>query len=88
MKWTINEEKAAKQEYLSMIDTLKTAEEFEHDWCGHWEDFEKEVFGRKKIKVKGDKAKFMKYWLEDQAIINYDNWNNITNEDNYEDEYF
>ena len=82
MKWTKNEESEAKKEYLSMIDALKIAEEFQHDWTGHWEDFNKNSFGRKTSIVKGDKNKFMKYWFENQDIINDKNWNKIT-----EDEY-
>lgn len=85
MNYTNKEEELAKQEYLSMIDALKSAEEFEHDWSGNWDDFEKESFGRKKTIIKGDKNKYMKYWLENQAIINDLDWNKINND---EDEYF
>ena len=82
-KWTKDEEFKAKEEYLSMIDALRTADEFSDEWCGKWEDFDKEIFGGKIRKVKGDKHKFMKYWLEDQSIINDNNWNKITEEDEY-----
>ena len=85
MKWTKKEESQAKEEYLSMIDALIIAEEFEHDWKGHWDDFEKESFGRKKSIVKGDKDKFMKYWFENQDIINDKNWDKITQDE--DDEY-
>ena len=87
MNWTKHEEETAKGEYLSMIGALRTAEEFQHDWTGEWEDFKKEVFGRKNITVKGDKNKYMKYWFENQEIINDQDWNNITKQEDY-DEYF
>ena len=83
MKWTKNEESEAKKEYLSMIDALTIAEEFQHDWTGYWEDFEKNTFGRKTSIMKGDKNKFMKYWFENQDIINDKNWDKITEEDEY-----
>lgn len=83
MKWTKDEENAAKKEYLSMIDALKSAEEFEHEWVGEWNDQEKQTFGKKRTKIKGDKHKFMKYWLEDQEIINDSNWDKIDSEDEY-----
>ena len=82
-KWTKNEEFTAQKEYLSMIDTLRATDEFSDEWCGKWEDFDKEIFGGKIRKVKGDKHKFMKYWLENQNIINDNNWNKITEEDEY-----
>ena len=84
MKWTINEEKAAKQEYLSMIDTLKSSEEFKNVWTGVWDDFQVESFGKKKSNIKGDKHKYMKYWLENQKIINDPDWDKIQIDD-YED---
>lgn len=84
MNYTNKEEELAKQEYLSMIDALKSAEEFEHDWSGNWDDFEKESFGRKKTIIKGDKRKYMKYWLENQAIINDSDWNKINDNDEWE----
>ena len=40
-KWTKNEEFKAKEEYLTMIDTLRTAEELKEDRCGKWEDYDK-----------------------------------------------
>jgi hypothetical protein len=80
--WTNKEEELAKKEYLSMIDALKSSDEFEHEWSGNWDDSYKEVFGKKKTKVKGDKHKYMKYWLENQSIINDSNWNKLE-----EDEY-
>ena len=85
MNWTKDEEQSAKKEYLSMIDALTSAEEFEHDWNGHWDDFEKESFGRKKTMVKGDKNKYMKYWLENQSIINDTNWDKLDDEEWNED---
>jgi hypothetical protein len=84
MNCTKQEEELAKKEYLSMIDALKSAEEFEHDWSGNWDDFEKESFGRKKTMVKGDKHKYMKYWLENQDIINDSEWNKINDNDEWE----
>ena len=86
--WTIQEESEAKKEYLLMVDTLKDSEEFSKDWNGNWEDELREVFGHKKTKVKGDKTKYMKYWLENQALFNdLDNWNKIDNKEET-DEYF
>lgn len=81
MNWTRQEEELAKKEYLSMIDALKNSDEFENEWLGEWDDFTKASFGKKSIKVKGDKHKYMKYWLENQAIINDTNWNKLTEED-------
>lgn len=76
-KWTNKEEELAKKEYLSMIGALKSSQEFEHEWCGEWDDTEKEVFGKKKSVVKGDKHKYMKYWIENQSIINDKNWDKL-----------
>ena len=90
--WNKIEEELAKEEYLLMIDTLRNSEEFENDWTGEWHDFKKESFGKKIKTVKGDKNKFMKYWIENQDIINDTDWanilknddnNNLTNEDEY-----
>lgn len=81
MNWTKQEEELAKKEYLSMIDALKNSDEFENEWIGEWDDFTKTSFGKKSTKVKGDKHKYMKYWLNDQEIINDSNWNKITEED-------
>lgn len=83
MSYTQQEEEQAKEEYLLMIGALKSAEEFEHDWRGEWDDFEKQSFGKKKTKVKGDKHKFMKYWIENQKIINDTNWNKIVDEEEW-----
>ena len=33
--------------------------------------------------IKGDKNKYMRYWLENQKIINDLNWNKIEDEDEY-----
>jgi hypothetical protein len=81
MNWTKQEEELAKKEYLSMIDALKASEEFENEWIGEWEDFEKKSFGKKSSKIKGDKHKYMKYWLEDQSLINDTNWNKFEEEE-------
>lgn len=81
MNWTKQEEELAKKEYLSMIDALKNSDEFENEWIGEWDDFTKTSFGKKSTKVRGDKHKYMKYWLNDQEIINDSNWNKITEED-------
>lgn len=83
MSWTKLEEETAKKEYLLMIDTLYKNDEFKHEWTGSWDDFKKETFGKKPQKIKGDKNKYMKYWLENQKIINDNNWNKITEEDEY-----
>lgn len=81
MNWTEKEEQLAKKEYLSMIDALKASEEFENEWAGEWDDFEKASFGKKNFKVKGDKHKYMRYWLENQSLINDSNWNKINTDD-------
>lgn len=83
MNWTRQEEELAKKEYLSMIDALKSSDEFENEWLGVWDDFTKTSFGKKSVKVKGDKHKYMKYWFEDQSIINDTNWNKITEDDDF-----
>lgn len=81
MNWTKKEEELAKIEYLSMVGTLKSSEEFENEWIGEWDDCSKSSFGKKSVKVKGDKHKFMRYWLENQSILNDSNWNKINDED-------
>ena len=83
--WTNKEEELAKQEYLSMIDALRSADEFQNEWIGEWKDSKKETFGKKGTLIKGDKNKYMKYWIEDQKILNDQDWNKIT-KDEY-DEY-
>lgn len=83
--WTNKEEELAKQEYLSMIDALRSADEFQNEWVGEWEDSRKETFGKKGTLIKGDKNKYMKYWIENQKILNDQDWNKIT-KDEY-DEY-
>lgn len=80
MNWTSEDENMAKKEYLSMIGALKATDEFKTEWKGHWDAFEKEGFGRK-VMVKGDKNKYMMYWLENQKIINDNNWNVIEKEE-------
>ena len=83
MSWTKQEEELAKKEYLLMIDTLSKNDEFKHDWTCNWDDFEKISFGKKSQIIKGDKNKYMRYWLENQKIINDLNWNKIEEEDEY-----
>ena len=83
MSWTKQEEELAKKEYLLMIDTLSKNDEFKHDWTCNWDDFEKASFGKKSQIIKGDKNKYMRYWLENQKIINDLNWNKIEDEDEY-----
>ena len=85
--WNINEEELAKEEYLSMIDTLRNSEEFENDWTGEWNDFPKESFGKKIKMIKGDKNKFMKYWIENQNIINDLDWANLKIQEEEDNEY-
>lgn len=87
MKWTKEEEELGKKEYLLILDTLVSSEEFENVWSGEWDDFKKESFGKKPTLMKGDKHKFMKYWKENQEIINDEDWNKINIEDDY-NEYF
>lgn len=83
MNWTKQEEDLAKKEYLSMIGALTASEEFENEWTGEWDDFEKSSFGRKSVKIKGDKHKYMKYWMDDQSILNDTDWNKIDSEDEH-----
>ena len=83
MSWTKQEEELAKKEYLLMIATLSKNDEFKHDWTCNWDDFEKTSFGKKTQIIKGDKNKYMRYWLENQKIINDLNWNKIEDEDEY-----
>ena len=84
MSWTKQEEELAKKEYLLMIGTLSKNEAFKHDWTCNWDDFEKTSFGKKSQIIKGDKNKYMRYWLENQKIINDLNWNKIEEEDEWE----
>ena len=53
-----------------MIDALRSADEFQNEWIGEWEDSRKETFGKKGTLIKGDKNKYMKYWIENQKILN------------------
>lgn len=76
------EEKLAEEEYLSMIDTLQSSSEFENEWTGNWNNFYKECFGKKDVLIKGDKEKYMKYWIENQKIINDLDWDKVE-PDNY-----
>ena len=85
MKWTKQYEELAKIEYLSMIDTLKNTDEFNGEWKGKWDSFEKETFGGRKAIIKGDKEKYMNYWIENQKIINDNDWDKINN---LNDEHF
>lgn len=82
--WTDKEEELAKQEYLSMIDALRSADEFHNEWVGEWEDSKKETFGKKGTLIKGDKNKYMKYWIEDQKILNDQDWNKIKEDEDNE----
>lgn len=86
MTWTIEDEQNAKREYLSMIGALCETEEFEGEWKGEWDSFTKETFDGRKVKVKGDREKYMQYWLQNQSIINDSDWNKL--DDKKEDEYF
>lgn len=81
--WTKDEEFQAKEEYLLMIDALRKSDEFSDEWTGRWDDFEKPIFGGRIRKIKGDKSKYMKYWFENQKIINDNNWNNLHNDDEH-----
>lgn len=77
MNWTKEDEIKAKEEYLSMIDALRNTEEFNVEWKGHWEPIDKEAFNGRKTTVKGDREKYMLYWIENQKIINDNDWNKI-----------
>lgn len=83
--WSEKDEASALEEYLVLIPTFKKSDEFENTWTGIWDDFYKESFGKRKTLVKGDKHKFMKYWIENQKIINDDNWDKIDKVDEYGD---
>lgn len=85
--WTEEEEKLAKEEYLLMIDTLRNADEFHNEWVGEWDDFSRESFGKKKRMIKGDRDKYMKYWIEDQKIINDKDWDKLKDEEEWEADY-
>lgn len=86
MNWSNEEETEAKQEYLSMVGALKGSGEFDNEWVGQWEDFHTVVFGRKDTKVKGDRIKYMNYWVENQKVLNDNDWDKIKKEE--EDEHF
>lgn len=81
MIWSKEDELKAKEEYLSMIDALSNTEEFDGEWKGEWDSFEKEAFNGRKVKVEGDKDKYMAYWIKNQKIINDANWNKIDTEE-------
>lgn len=80
MKWTIEDEDKAYDEYVMFMDALFKNELFKHDWKGHWEDVEDSVFGRSTM-LKGDKHQYMNYWISNREIIEDKNWNKIE-EDN------
>lgn len=86
MTWSKEDELKAKEEYLLMIDALRNTEEFNGEWKGEWDSFEKEAFNGRKVKVKGDKDKYMAYWIENQKIINDANLNKFDIEE--DNEYF
>ena len=85
MKYTKQEEQEARTEYQLVIDTLMASSEFQNEWKGHWEDRRKQAFGNKPTKIKGDREKFMRYWIEDQKILKDTDWNKLSEDDN---EYF
>ncbi|MDR1018988.1 MAG: hypothetical protein LBM02_09855 [Lachnospiraceae bacterium] len=87
MKWSKEEEDIAKEEYLLMMDALRNSDEFGSEWKGKWDSYETETFAGKKIKVKGDRDKYMSYWIENQKVINDSNWNDFSNNNNDEDYY-
>ena len=77
MEWLIEDEENAKKEYFLMIDTLKNEPEFENEWGGHWEDEMKENFMGRVTKIKGDKDKYMKYYLKNKNAVEFDNFENL-----------
>ena len=87
MNYTEQEEIEAKKEYLLMIGALTSSQEFSNEWAGEWDDFEKQSFGKKSQKIKGDKNKYMKYWLENQEIINDSEWDKINLNDEWDNDY-
>lgn len=69
MKYTKQEEQEAREEYDRLISSLSQDEEMMFKFKGHWEDKEiKNKFNRTIIE-KGDKDKFIKFYLEDKKII-------------------
>jgi len=84
MTWTIKEEEIAKKEYEVFKEALFKNSEFSNEWKGYWEDRHDEAFGRKTV-IKGDKKKYMNYWIKNRDIINDDNWDKIEKEEDYGD---
>ena len=80
MKWTKDEEKEARAEYEILMRTLFNRTDFKNEWKGHWEDESDEAFGRITV-LKGDRDKYMNYWLEDREILNDKDWDKITTEE-------
>lgn len=80
MKWTIEEENEAKEEYLKILDTLLKSG-MKNEWVGEWEDSFKQSFGKKKQLVKGDKHKYMKYYLKNKEVLSDNNWYKITEDE-------
>lgn len=88
MNWTKEDEVQVYREYLLMIDALCNTEEFESEWKGQWESFHTEAFNGRKVTIKGDKEKYMTYWVENQKIINDPDWDKIDNNTTtYDEDY-
>lgn len=69
MIWDKEEEQIAKEEYLLMVSTLNLEEEFENEWKGHWDDKEVETFAGRISTIKGDRDKYMKYWVQNKIAL-------------------
>lgn len=82
-KWSKKDEEQAKKEYDSMISLFKESDEIGNEWRGHWDSIEKKLFNGKTVVVKGDKDKYMKYWIDNQSIINDTDWDKIDSSDEY-----
>lgn len=80
MEWTLEDEKQAKKEYLSLIDTLRLEPEFELEWKGFWDDKMIESFTGKMTLIKGDKHKYMRHYIKNNKIFEL-----IDDFDNHED---
>lgn len=67
-----NEEKLAREEYDRLMSIADSMDGFNSLWVGHWDDLEVSSFGKKKRIIKGDKNNFMKYWRDNQKILQGD----------------
>lgn len=78
-----NEEKLAREEYDRLMSIADSMDGFNSLWVGHWDDLEVSSFGKKKRIIKGDKKNFMKYWRDNQRILQEDVDLSFDNYENY-----